>query len=139
MNILYPNKILFKKAQKIKATQNNNLLIKTMKNTLKHHKGIGLAATQIGIPKRIIILKIKTKLITIINPKILYKSTEIFNSYEGCLSIPNYFKKIKRHKFIKLTGNINHNTVKITVKNHIAACIQHEIDHLNGKLIIQKT
>ncbi|QSW37709.1 peptide deformylase [Candidatus Vidania fulgoroideae] len=139
MKLLYPHKLLFKKAQPINNTENTKTLEKNMKNTLKIHKGIGLAATQIGTLKRIIILKVKKKLITITNPKIIYKSVELFPSHEGCLSIPNYFKTIKRHKFIKIQGEIAHTAIEITVKNNIAACLQHEIDHLNGKLIKQLT
>ncbi|QSW37851.1 peptide deformylase [Candidatus Vidania fulgoroideae] len=139
MKILYPNKILLQKAHTIKHNDNIKPLIKIMKSTLLAHKGIGLAATQIGILKKLIILKVKKKLITIINPKIIYKSIEMFTSYEGCLSIPNHYKMVKRHKYIKIKGKTIYTTIKLTIKNNISACVQHEIDHLNGKLILKRT
>ncbi|MGB9678083.1 MAG: peptide deformylase, partial [Candidatus Ratteibacteria bacterium] len=113
-------------------------LINSMKQTLIFVKGIGLSAVQVGILKRVFIAydKEKNNFITVINPEIVEKKGEIID-LEGCLSFPEIYFSINRAKEITIKG-LNENGKEIIVegKNIMARCFQHEIDHLNGILII---
>ncbi|MGC8977091.1 MAG: peptide deformylase [Candidatus Ratteibacteria bacterium] len=135
----YGEKILRKKSEEIKNIDEKILkLINSMKQTLIFVKGIGLSAVQVGILKRVFIAydKEKNNFITVINPEIVEKKGEIID-LEGCLSFPEIYFSINRAKEITIKG-LNENGKEIIVegKNIMARCFQHEIDHLNGILII---
>ncbi len=131
--------ILRKKAEEVRNIDDKILrIIKSMKETLISVNGIGLAANQIGILKRIFIAydKEKENLITVINPEIV-DAKEIEIDLEGCLSFPEIYFSISRNKVVTVKG-INENGKEIIIegKDLLARCFQHEIDHLNGILII---
>lgn len=125
-----------------KINVNEKKLIKNLFDTMYAAKGIGLAAIQIGIPKRIVVIDVSKKEneknpICLINPKInrYSKQTSIYE--EGCLSIPETFIEIERPKTI----NIDYIDEKGARKNLecdglLSTCIQHEVQHCDGKLII---
>ena len=101
----------------------------------KHKTGIGLSAIQIGIPKRVGIVKVPGKeKIILYNTKILEKS-EPFKIIEGCLSLPGLLIYTKRYKNITIE---NGDGQKYGVEGMEAICVQHEIDHWNGKLILDR-
>jgi len=103
--------------------------------------GIGLAANQVGEEKRVIIFDINYKekgknLTVLINPTIILAEERIVFE-EGCLSVPDFQGKITRKKFIKAQGvDRNGKSIDIEAEDLTAICIQHEIDHLNGTLIL---
>ena len=141
--ITVPNEILRKKSQNIeKVGQYEKKLAKELFETMYHHKGIGLAAIQIGIPKKIIVLDVSQKddqknPLCFINPVIKKISDEKSKYEEGCLSIPNTFIEIERPKtciveYIDIEGEKN----IMKCDGLLSTCIQHEINHLDGKLII---
>lgn len=100
------------------------------------NKGIGLAAPQVGIPKRVIIADIGEELITMMNPEILTGFGEDFLK-EGCLSVPDTFVSIKRRQSIWVKYlNKKGNEQECELNGLTARVIQHEVDHLNGVLII---
>ncbi|BFI91207.1 peptide deformylase [Enterobacterales bacterium endosymbiont of Anomoneura mori] len=138
--IYYPNKILKKKSNSInKIDYKIKNIIHNMFKIMYKKNGIGLAAPQIGINKRFFIVhnfkNINKKLI-FINPKILKKKGKIYFK-EGCLSIPKKFFVIKRYSYVKILAmNIKGNYFEFETNDILSICIQHEIDHLNGKLII---
>ena len=113
-----------------------------MLETMYDAPGIGLAAIQIGIPKRIIVIDLakegeKKNPLFIVNPQIVFKSDNEATYEEGCLSIPGQFAKIQRPekctiKFLDYEGKEK----EIKTEGLLATCIQHEIDHLNGILFI---
>lgn len=117
-------------------------LIKDMFETMYHSNGIGLAAIQIGIPRRAIVLDVSSKddektPMCFINPKIKKLSDERSTYEEGCLSIPNTFIQIERPKtclveYIDLEGKKK----ELECDGLLSTCIQHECNHLDGKLII---
>ena len=117
-------------------------LMDDMLETMYAAPGIGLAAVQIGILKRVIVIDLskdneKKDPIFIVNPKILSQSKELVAYEEGCLSIPNQFAEIERPKscileYLDYSGNKK----EIEAQGLLATCIQHEIDHLNGILFI---
>ena len=141
--ITVPNEILRKKSEKIeKVGKDEKNLIKDLFETMYYHKGIGLAAIQVGIPKKIIVLDVlqkdeKKNPLCFINPVIKKISDETSVYEEGCLSIPDTFIEIERPKiceveYIDLDGKLKN----IRCDGLLSTCLQHEINHLDGKLII---
>lgn len=122
-------------------------LLSDMVETMKHEDGIGLAAPQINIQKRIIVLQISTTdeneqeqegvLYKMINPIITKKSEDLWGIEEGCLSVPNERVKIDRPYAITVEYiDENNQTQILEAEGILSICIQHEIDHLDGKLVI---
>ncbi|WP_367679834.1 peptide deformylase [Buchnera aphidicola] len=138
--LLYPDKKLRKKAKPVqKINEKIKIIINNMFKTMLYNEGIGLAATQVDIHLQIIVIGKINNLcnpFALINPKIIKKSgyTSI---EEGCLSIPKKKFFVPRYKKIKVKG-INEKGKKIifTAESLLSICIQHEIDHLIGKLIL---
>ncbi|MBA2123774.1 peptide deformylase [bacterium Unc6] len=133
---IYPDPILYKKAEQVPCVDDSIcVLIKDMAETMHSSKGIGLAANQVGIPKRIIIVMDNQNLVEIINPEI-ERTTGEETAEEGCISLPGEAWKIKRAKKITVHGiNVRGRKIKIKAEGLLARIIQHEIDHLNGILI----
>jgi peptide deformylase len=117
-------------------------LVDEMLETMYDAPGIGLAAIQIAIPKRVITMDLSKKSDehhprVFINPEITWKSAETVTHEEGCLSIPEYYEGVERPaevkvKYLDLDGKPH----EITAKGLFATCIQHEVDHTNGVLFI---
>ncbi|CAL1329112.1 peptide deformylase [Candidatus Providencia siddallii] len=141
LNILsYPDKRLRIIAKHInKVNIKIQRIIDEMINIMYEKKGIGLAATQVNVHHRIFVInntELSEKNNIFINPEILNRSGEIYIK-EGCLSIPNQYAFILRSKHIKVRAlNYNGNLFEIEANDLLAVCIQHEIDHLFGKLFI---
>lgn len=135
----YPNPILRKKALDIKLiTEKIQKIAFDMIETLEATNGLGLAGNQVGILKKIIIVQIENKPSIIINPKIIGQEGEEEAS-EGCLSFPGLFVPIKRAFNITFKGfNINGDEIKGEVSGLEGRIIQHEIDHLDGILFIDR-
>ena len=141
--ITVPDPVLRKMSTQIEKVGNDEKqLVEDMFETMYQSNGIGLAAIQIGIAKRIIVLDVsskeeKKKPMCFINPVIKKKSEERSSYEEGCLSIPNTFIQIERPKtcvvqYIDLEGKKK----EIDCDGLLSTCIQHECNHLDGKLII---
>lgn len=135
----YGEDVLREKAKEVMSIDEKIIkLIKSMKETLLRVKGIGLAAPQVGVSKRIFIAydKEKDNLITVINPEILEKEGEDVD-LEGCLSFPEIYFTINRAKKVTIKGiNDKGKEIQVSGVGILARCFQHEIDHLNGVLII---
>ena len=138
-----PDSILRKKSLVVERVDKEiKNLMDDMLETMYKAPGIGLAAIQIGIPKRIVVIDIskdenKKEPIYFVNPELTWQSKEKATYEEGCLSIPNQFAKIDRPekctvKFLDYNGNPR----EVNAEGLLATCIQHEIDHLNGKLLV---
>ena len=115
----------------------DDYLIKDMLDTAEEHRDrcAGLACIQIGIPKKIILVKIEEKYNVMINPIIIKKSKETYITEEGCLSLDES-KKVKRHNSIKVMWTTPNGNKKHQMFNgFVAEIIQHECDHLKGILI----
>jgi len=133
----YPEPILRKKCQELKEiTPEIKELVLNMTETMLKNQGIGLAAPQVGVLKRIIAVKTSR---VFINPKIIRKSRKTIIDEEGCLSFPGLFLKIKRAKEVEIEA-LNENGEKIYFKTEglPARIFQHEIDHLDGILFIDR-
>ncbi|MBI5765813.1 peptide deformylase [Candidatus Falkowbacteria bacterium] len=139
--ITQPNPILRKKSRAVKdiLTQKIQELIPQMAETMVNHDGVGLAAPQIGKNIRLITVNHKDRVLAIINPKIARKSFIKEWCEEGCLSVPDKFGEVKRSKSIIIEYFDEKNNQKILkAPGLLARVIQHEIDHLDGILFIDK-
>jgi len=133
----YPDKILRKVCEPVKSvTEKERKIFDQMLFTMRHFCGIGLAAPQVGISKRFIIAEVEGVIIRLANPEILDANGSDVLS-EGCLSVPDAEVDIKRPDIITVKGlNEEGKTIKLKTSGLLARVLQHEIDHLNGKLII---
>ncbi|RLC36008.1 peptide deformylase [Candidatus Falkowbacteria bacterium] len=138
-----PDPVLRKKSEKItldyiKSKAFSNLAA-DMTLTMEKKDGVGLAAPQIGKNIRLIVVNTKNGPISLINPKITKKSLLKEWGEEGCLSVPNAYGEVKRHKKISCEYiDINKNKKTIEAQGLMARIIQHEINHLDGILFIDK-
>lgn len=138
-----PNPELRIKAEEIKPADifNSEIqeLIDQMIDTMIAENGVGLAATQVGVNKRIFVAETNKGIEVFINPVITKTSPKIIDSEEGCLSVPGTFGLVKRHKRVQAEGlDRKGNPVKIKTGGLLAIIFQHEIDHLDGVLFIDK-
>ena len=142
--LFVPNPLLRQKANKIKKVTNNEILIaKKMRDIMNKAPGVGLAANQIGILKEIVTVSFvdqntKNKIeYSLFNPNIISYSKEKVVMEEGCLSLPNQFAEIERSEKITLEYLDEKNSlVKKQAEGIEARILQHEIDHLSGKLFV---
>ncbi|MDD5341190.1 MAG: peptide deformylase [Patescibacteria group bacterium] len=135
-----PNPILRQKSVKIKAiTPEVERLILDMAKTMKANNGVGLAAPQVGHSLRLFVINNGDSAMALINPKILWRSFGKETEEEGCLSCPGVWGEVKRSKSVwVLTRNKNGKYNFFKASGLFARVIQHEYDHLNGVLIIDK-
>ena len=138
-----PNKILRQVSLPVeKVVKEEQILMDDMLETMYEAKGIGLAAIQIGIPKRIIVMDIgnrdkEKKPMYFVNPIIKNKNSDYSTYEEGCLSVPNQFAEINRPSTCEVEYlDYNGNKKIIKASGLLATCIQHEMDHLEGILFI---
>ncbi|MBQ2764327.1 MAG: peptide deformylase [Firmicutes bacterium] len=113
-------------------------LLDDMAETMYESEGVGLAAPQIGISRRIIVVDVGEGLLELINPRLL-KGHGKQTDEEGCLSVPGYFAPVERYKTIFVEGlDRTGKPVQVKAKDFMARALQHEMDHLDGILFIDK-
>lgn len=136
---IYGDSILKRKSKEIeKMDKDIERLIYNMSEIMYKNKGIGLAAPQVGISKKVIIADIGEGLVSFVNPKILWKQGKEIMS-EGCLSLSGINLEIKRAKEIIIEGiDKKGELVQVGKQDLLARVLQHEIDHLDGILIIDR-
>jgi peptide deformylase len=145
----YP--VLRRKAKKIvKITAEHRKLIEDMIETMREAPGVGLAAPQVAVGERLIVIEWadepeheddppKKKLYVVINPEIVRASEEMVRGTEGCLSVPGWVGDVMRHEAVTVRGlNRNGDKIKIEAEGWLARIFQHEIDHLDGVLYIDR-
>lgn len=138
----YGDEILIKKSKEVEVVDEKiRTLVDDMIETLHRYNGVGLAAPQIGVLKRVIVIDIYeegTDVFVLINPEIIEQKGEQ-TVEEGCLSFPNQYGKIIRPEEITIKAlDRDGKKVKLKGKGLLAQAIAHEIDHLNGELFINK-
>jgi len=111
-------------------------IIKDLEDTLDTSKGIGLSAIQIGIPKAVGIIRYGEIKIDLINPITIQKNDKFRMKSEGCLSIPGIFIDTLRYKEIVIINNNRNFSFDLETDNILPVAILHEIDHMNGRLIL---
>lgn len=142
--LVHPDPILREKAPLLdKITDDTRAQIKKMIDTMYAAEGIGLAAPQVGILNRVIVVdtarreKSDPNPIGMINPEIVWKSEELWTCMEGCLSIPLQYADVERPRICRVKYlDISGKEQELEVRGLASSCVQHEIDHLNGVLFI---
>lgn len=147
--VTHPNNILRRKALKVeKFDKELQQLIEDMIETMRAEPGVGLAAPQVAVPLRLIVVEYgedenpdsPPKLYVMANPEITRASAETEMGVEGCLSIPGYVGEVERAAEIVVRGQNRYGKpMKVKAKGWLARIFQHEIDHLNGILFIDRT
>lgn len=146
--LTYPDKRLYQRSKEVTEFGDElGKFLDDMYETMIAKNGIGLAAIQVGVAERILIINLvdeeskeqkKEDLIEIINPKIIKKDGEIVYQ-EGCLSVPGYYEDVKRAEFITLLYQDRFgNSHEIEADGLFSVAIQHEMDHLDGHLFIER-
>ena len=136
----FPDERLRKKAAMVKTVDDKiKKLVDDMLQTMYDSHGVGLAATQVDVHQRVIVIDVseeKDDPIFLINPEIIEKDG-IKESEEGCLSVPGFFEKVKRAEHIRVKAlNRDGQSFEFEATDLLAVCVQHEMDHLNGKLFV---
>jgi len=136
---LYGDKVLRRKSREVKEMNGEiQKLIDDMAKLMYKNKGLGLAAPQVGILKRVIIADVGEGLVSLVNPKILWRQGKDVMS-EGCLSIPEISLEIERSKEVIVEGlNREGEKIQLGAVGLLARVLQHEIDHLDGILIVDR-
>ncbi|TXE83751.1 peptide deformylase [Campylobacter peloridis] len=148
--ITYPNPRLFLESKRVENFDEQlHILLDDMYETMIANKGVGLAAIQVDVPIRVLLVDIgdeegeqkedKQTLLEIINPIIIPLDDERISCNEGCLSIPGFYEDVMRYKNIQLDYQDRFGNKKtLNAYDFLAVAIQHEVDHLDGHLFIEK-
>jgi len=136
----FPDPRLRKKATPVEVVDDAvRTLIDNMFETMYEAPGIGLAATQVDVHKRLLVADVsseKTDPYVLINPQLLEKDGVIVTE-EGCLSVPGYYEEVERAEHIRVRFlDRNGDEIEMEAEDVLAVCIQHEMDHLDGKLFV---
>jgi len=137
----YPDPRLKKVATPVAAvTADVRRLVRDLAETMYSAPGVGLAATQVNVHKRVLVIDIsdaKDQLRVFINPELLMAEGEA-ECEEGCLSVPGYYDKVTRAERIRVRAqDENGETFELSADGLLAVCIQHEMDHLEGKVFVE--
>jgi peptide deformylase len=140
----FPHPLLKKACKDVETIdEGTKKFIQDMVETMYAANGIGLAASQVGVSKKIIVLDVSPMdpqhdLIALINPEILAGEGEIDHE-EGCLSVPDCFEKVRRKEKVRARAmTADGKTIELNAEGILAITMQHEIDHLNGVLILDR-
>ena len=152
--VTLPDPVLRRKARTVTTFDKNlKTLVDDMVETMREAPGVGLAAPQIGLSERLIVVEyyehevdeeeenedVPKKVWAVLNPEIVKASEETLVGIEGCLSIPNLVGEVERHAAIQVKGLNRHGKpMKIKAERWLARIFQHEIDHLNGVLFTDR-
>ena len=151
--VVYPDKRLKLVSEEITTFDASlHALLDDMYETMIAKNGVGLAAIQIGVPKRVLIINVplesddeeshlqpRENTLEIINPVITYRSDDKVKFQEGCLSVPGFYEDIERHAMVTIAYQDRHGA-SFTIEDDafLAVALQHEMDHLDGKLFVEK-
>jgi len=116
-------------------------LVDDMLETMYDAKGVGLAATQINVHERVVVIDTSEERndpLVLINPEIIWTSDEMIVWEEGCLSVPTIYDKVDRHAKVRVRAlNRDGETYEFEGEELLAVCVQHELDHLSGKVFVE--
>ena len=144
LNILrFPDPRLHKVAKPVEQVDDRiRKLVKDMTETMYNAPGIGLAATQVDVHERVVVIDLsesQNERLVLINPEIVWASEDIQVYEEGCLSVPGVYDEVKRAAQIKVRAlDENGQSREFDADGLLAVCNQHELDHLNGKVFVQR-
>ncbi len=140
----YPNATLTRRSEEVEKVDGKiKKLISDMVDTMYANEGVGLAAPQVGVSKRVIVVDVRpydpsTSLICMVNPEVVSEGGEVLHE-EGCLSVPECVEGIKRREWIKIRGlDERGREIEVEGEGMLAIVLQHEIDHLNGRVVLDR-
>lgn len=138
----YPDPRLHKVAEPVREVDDRiRQLVRDMAETMYEAPGVGLAATQVDVHERVIVIDVSeegNELRVLINPEILWMSDELQVYEEGCLSVPGIYDQVERAARIRVRAlNENGETYEFDAEGLFAVCVQHEMDHLMGKVFVE--
>lgn len=148
-----PNPILRQKTRPVTRFDDDlQTLIDNMIETMRENNGVGLAAPQVGLPLQLTVIESlpqtdeegneipeSRQIFVVANPRIVWESREVVDGIEGCLSIPGYLGEVERHAAIRVRAQDRHGKpIKLKLQGWTARIFQHEIDHLQGVLYIDR-
>ena len=138
--IYYGNPVLRELSKEVtEITDETRKILEEMVETMREESGVGLAANQVGLTQRFFVCEVEGNVKKIINPEIIEFSEEEIEMEEGCLSIPGIYKRVKRPEKIKVKYlNEKGEKIEEELDGIWARVFQHELDHLNGVLFIDK-
>lgn len=143
LNILhYPDKRLHKVAKPVEVVNDRiRKLVADMAETMYAAPGVGLAATQVDVHERVVVIDVSDahdELRVFINPEIIWSSAEREVHEEGCLSVPGIYDEVERAEKVRVRAmNEKGETYEVDCDGLLAVCIQHEMDHLMGKVFVE--
>lgn len=137
---IYGRPVLSQKAEPVETITPELLeILDEMTEIMKKSRGVGLAAPQVGISERFFIMNPSNKIVKVINPEIISYGNSFSEMEEGCLSIPGIYKKVRRPRRISVQYTNEHgDIVKEELKDYPARVFQHEYDHLDGILFVDR-
>jgi peptide deformylase len=138
----YPDPRLYKVARPVEwVDEEVRRLVRDMAETMYAAPGIGLAATQVDVHRRVIVIDTsdtRDDLLVLINPEIVWRSAEIQECEEGCLSVPGVYETVTRAAKVRVRAlDANGIAFERDAEGMLAVCIQHEMDHLEGKVFVE--
>ena len=138
----YPDPRLHTVAQPVaQVDERIRQLVDDMLETMYEAKGVGLAATQINVHERVVVIDTSEERndpLVLINPEIIWASDEMIVWEEGCLSVPTIYDKVDRHAKVRVRAlNREGETYEFEGEELLAVCVQHELDHLKGKVFVE--
>jgi peptide deformylase len=143
LNILnYPDPRLHKVAREVgQVDARIRQLVADMLETMHAADGVGLAATQVDVHERVIVIDVspqRDQPLVLINPQIVWRSDEMVFAEEGCLSVPAIYDEVQRHARVKVSAlDREGKNFEIEAAELLAVCVQHEMDHLLGKVFVE--
>jgi peptide deformylase len=143
LNVLsYPDPRLHKIAKPVAAVDARiKKIVADMAETMYEAPGVGLAATQVDIHERIVVIDVsddQNELMVFINPEIVWASPEKKTWREGCLSVPEFYDEVERPAQVKVKAlDIDGKEFEVDADGLLAVCLQHELDHLQGKVFVE--
>jgi len=138
----YPDPRLHKKAKPVAVVDDRvRKLVRDMADTMYDAPGVGLAATQVDVHERVVVIDVSeegNELRVLINPEITWKSDERQTYEEGCLSVPGIYDEVERAARIRYRAlDADGNAYEAEADGLLAVCVQHELDHLDGKVFVE--
>ncbi|MBU3625650.1 peptide deformylase [Polynucleobacter sp. JS-Safj-400b-B2] len=140
--LCYPDPRLHKVAKPVaKVDARIQKIVTDMAETMYEAPGVGLAATQVDVHERIVVIDVsdeQNELMVFINPEIIWASPETKAWREGCLSVPDFYDEVERPSEIRVKAlDVDGKEFEITADGLLAVCLQHELDHLQGKVFVE--
>jgi peptide deformylase len=143
LNILrYPDPRLHTVAQPVAVVDDRiRQLADDMLETMYAAEGVGLAATQVDVHERVLVMDVseeRNQPLVLVNPELVAKSDELIEGEEGCLSVPTIYDKVMRHRHVTVQAlDRDGNTFQFDAEGLLSVCVQHEMDHLAGKVFVE--